>query len=64
MSTKKNKNQMRNAAYISFSSQLASVLRMLMKPKEASIQDRFILLQVPCMTDKLKTEREPSDAPN
>ena len=54
MSIKKNKIQLQNVVYISRPSQLASVLRTLMKPKEGSIHDRFILLRVPWMTDKMK----------
>ena len=51
---KNNKAHLRNVVSISFLSQLPSVLRMLMKPKGASIQDRFILLRAPRITDNMK----------
>jgi hypothetical protein len=53
---KKNKVHLRNAVYISCPSQLVSVLRMLVKPKGASIQDRFILLRAPWITDKMQAK--------
>ena len=53
MSFDENKAQLCNVIDISSPSELVRLLRVLMKQKEALIEDRFVVVRMPWKTDKL-----------